>query len=479
VNTDPERTSPQPALPSLRWRPSARRLLFIYGAFFLAWSVVLVGSISWQTTQYLDRVVGEILEQRVHYLASIAPAQLPAMLAATNQLDLRGVMFFGLFDANGAYRSGNLDRLPEGLPSDGVIRALPKGLRATDGPHDVRALGVALRLDSGDVLVLARTTGVADRIGAMTRSALGWALSLLLIPGLIGGYLLSRGPLRRVRGIESAVAPIMRGNLGARLPVSTQRDELDMLATIVNRMLDEVERLLGEVKGVTDSIAHDLRTPLTRLRAQLHRARQGAEGDPRAALIERCIDDVDALLDRFRALLRISELEDLRRHAGFADVDLGETLRRVHELYAPLAEEKDISFALESARLPAVAADAALLFEGLSNLVDNAIKFTPRGGRVDLRAAAQISGARIDVLDSGPGVPHDEREAVLRRFYRSRSGGATAPAGDNGYGLGLSVVAAIAKLHGFCFEIGDNPTGAGARMTLYCWPCASAGARIV
>jgi len=186
VNTDPESTSPQPALPSLRWRPSARRLLFIYGAFFLAWSVVLVGSISWQTTQYLDRVVGEILEQRVHYLASIAPAQLPAMLAATNQLDLRGVMFFGLFDANGAYRSGNLDRLPEGLPSDGVIRALPKGLRATDGPHDVRALGVALRLDSGDVLVLARTTGVADRIGAMTRSALGWALSLLLIPGLIG-----------------------------------------------------------------------------------------------------------------------------------------------------------------------------------------------------------------------------------------------------------------------------------------------------
>ena len=131
----------------------------------------------------------------------------------------------------------------------------------------------------------------------------------------------------------------------ASLPLSPRRDELDMLATIVNRMLDEIERLLGEVKGVTDSIAHDLRTPLTRLRAQLHRAQQqhSAGDDPRTALIERCIVDVDALLDRFRALLRISELEDLRRHAGFADVDLAETLRRVHELYAPLAEERGIS----------------------------------------------------------------------------------------------------------------------------------------
>jgi len=170
--------------------------------FFLMWSIVLIFWINWQTTQYLDQVVGNILEQRVQFLSRIDREHLPAMLSTSGELDLRGATYYGLFDANGAYISGNIDHLPDGLPFDGVVRPLSNGLLGINGQRNSRALAVAMRLEGGDVMVLARYSGVADRIGELTRSAFGWGLSLLLIPGLIGGYLLSRGPLNRVRAIE-------------------------------------------------------------------------------------------------------------------------------------------------------------------------------------------------------------------------------------------------------------------------------------
>ncbi|HEX7917187.1 HAMP domain-containing sensor histidine kinase, partial [Rudaea sp.] len=330
--------------------------------------------------------------------------------------------------------------------------------------------GVAGRVAAGSRIGLPRTTRVLDRVGIIIRNGFVWALSLTLIPGLLGGFLLARGSLQRVRRIETAVAPIMRGDLGVRLPISERRDEVDMLASIVNRMLDRLETLLGEVKGVSDSIAHDLRTPLTRLRAQLYRLqRETPADDAHAATIERCIADTDNLLNRFRALLRISELEDLQRRAGFGDVDLREKLARVHELYSPLAEDKHIAFALElPATLASVRADGGLLFEAISNLVDNALKFTPDGGRVVLRAVDEKAGPRIDVIDSGPGVPAAEREAVLHRFYRTKACRNEHECEAPGFGLGLSIVSAIVKLHDYRFEIADADAPPGTRMTIYC-----------
>lgn len=446
---------------SQRWRSSTTRLLAVYGTFFVVWTIILVSAIRWQAAAYLDGIVDGILEQRLGYLASVDRAHLPGLLATTTQMDLHGLMASGLFDAQGHYLSGNIESLPRGLAIDGRVHPLPGGVQRVGGERATRMHAVALRLDDGSVMLLARDYRVVDQVGTIIRGGLLWALSLTLVPGLLGGYLLGRGPLRRVRRIETAVEPVMRGDLGARLPVSDRRDELDMLASIVNRMLDQIERLLGEVKGVSDSIAHDLRTPLTRLRAQLHRVQQtSADDDPRRALIERCIVDADALLDRFRALLRISELEDIGRRAGFADVDLADTLRRVHELYAPLAEEKGVAFALDMGDVPTLHADGHLLFEAIGNLVDNAIKFAPRGGHVQLSATRENGRLRIDVLDDGPGIAIGEREAVLGRFYRSRAGDAA-----EGYGLGLPLVAAIARLHGCEFTIGDN-AGRGTRMSL-------------
>jgi signal transduction histidine kinase len=250
--------------------------------------------------------------------------------------------------------------------------------------------------------------------------------------------------------------------------VSDRRDELDMLAAIVNRMLDQIERLLGEVKGVSDSIAHDLRTPLTRLRAQLHRIRQlGGEGEGESEgsgdLVERCIVEADALLDRFRALLRISELEDISRRGGFGVVDARDTLRRVHELYVPLAEEKDIAFVLQDGPPLALRGDGHLLFEAIGNLVDNAIKFAPRAGHVGLCARREGDHVFIEVSDDGGGIAPEEREKVLRRFYRGASSAGDVP----GHGLGLPLVAAIARLHGQDLGINDQ-SPRGTRMVLRC-----------
>jgi signal transduction histidine kinase len=291
-------------------------------------------------------------------------------------------------------------------------------------------------------------------------------LSLTIIPGLIGGLWLARGPLRRVREIEAAVQPITRGNLRQRLPVSARRDELDLLAGIVNSMLDEIERLMGEVKGVCDSIAHDLRTPLTRVRAQLHRLQRDAEASgQRNELVDLAVLDIDALLDRFRALLRISELEDMHRRAGFAEVNLLATLHSVREIYAPVAEDKQILFQVEEAAdPPLVHGDPHLLLEAMSNIVDNAIKFTPRDGSVVVSIVPTPRGPRIDVVDTGPGIPAPERGTVLQRFYRSSSSSRAV----TGLGLGLSIVAAIIKLHGFKLEIADG-AASGARISVLCW----------
>ena len=448
------------------WRSATTRLILIYGAFFVLWSIVLVGVVYWETGRYLSHVVDAIVEQRARYLDGIDRSRLPEAMEATGALDLRGVMSLGLFGPDGRYVDGNIERVPSDLPIDGAIHALPDGLDRRGREQREPARGLAKRLPTGEVLVIARDTSVVDQVGVIIRHAMLWGLSLTVIPGLIGGILLSRRPLRRVREIEAAVEPIARGDLGRRLPVSGRGDEVDLLAAIVNRMLGEIERLIGEVKGVCDNIAHDLRTPLTRLRTQLHRLQQtGGAEEGIGPTLEHCIVDVDSLLDRFRALLRISELEDLRRRGGFGSVDLGAILHEVHELYTPLAEDSAIVFRVEAPVRATIHGDPHLLFEAFSNLVANAIKFTPHGGSVSVRASIAAAGPRVDIVDSGPGIPSRERDAVLQRFYRSEWGRESTA---QGYGLGLSIVSAIVRLHGFRLRIDDSESG-GARVSVDCW----------
>lgn len=451
---------------SIHWRATTSRLLLAYGVFFVIWGTVLLGFIYWETRHYLETRTDQQLKQQIAYLRGLDEEHMLVALNDYDVLEQTNYNAWGLFNAQGNWRYGDILQMPPGVRIDADPVRLPTGqiINGPLAPATPRLSVIATHLRNGQILVLAHTTRIAARVGSIIVHALLWGLSFTLVPGLIGGLFLNRAPRRRIRQIESATQQIVRGDLHKRLPVSHRGDELDRLAAIVNDMLDQIERLMGEVKGVCDNIAHDLRTPLTRLRSQLYRVvQQMQESDPHAALIEQCVSDVDDVLGRFRALLRISELEDRRRREGFVSVDLGQTLQHVHELYAPLAEDQQLQFTLQAEPGLVMQADPDLLFEALGNLVGNAIKFTPRGGGVTLsavRASAEL--ARVEVADSGPGIPEEQRKAVWQRFYRGESGRDAA----TGHGLGLSIVAAIAKLHDFelCIE-GDHT---GTRMVMMC-----------
>ena len=454
---------------SIHWRATTSRLLLAYGVFFVIWGMVLLGFIYWETLHYLENRTDLQLKQQVGYLRSLDEEH---MLVALNDyvvLEETNYNAWGLFDANGKWLYGDILQIPPGVTPDADTRRLPtdKVVSGPFAPKTSRLSVIAARLGNGQVLVLAHTTRIAAQVGTIIWHALWWGLSFTLVPGLIGGLILNRAPRRRIRQIESVMRPIMQGDLRRRLPVSNRGDELDRLAAIVNDMLDQIERLMGEVKGVCDNIAHDLRTPLTRLRSQLYRVQQQMrEDDPHATLIEQCVSDIDEVLARFRALLRISELEDRRRCEGFVAVDLGQTLQQVYELYAPLAEDQSLQFTLETEPNLLAQADPDLLFEAIGNLVSNAIKFTPPGGRVSLHARRDTPGtAQIEVMDSGPGIPEAQRHAVWQRFYRGEGGIDTAA----GHGLGLSIVAAIARLHDFDLRIEGGQGGTHMVMTCRCF----------
>jgi signal transduction histidine kinase len=453
--------------PSKGWRSSTSRLLALYSSLFVAWSCILMGGLYYEVSSYLDNLAQHSLMQRQHLFSQFQGDQLVKALTTSMTFDIRGIDAYGLFDEQRRHLSGPILEIPAGLALDGKIHQLSDCF-ASDAPDLPRDScdAVATHTQDGRWLILVRDNGSLFAVTRIILHALFWGVSLTIIPGVAGWHLLRRQPLRRIRGIQASAEAIVAGDLTHRLPLSNRRDELDMLAAIVNAMLERIERLMNEVKGVCDNIAHDLRTPLTRLRAQLYRIQQhAAQGSPEALQMDQVIAETDTLMARFRGLLRISELEDHQRRSGFVLLDPLPLLQELHDFYLPLAEESQLELRLQVPdSLPSLTGDRALLFEALANLLSNAIKFTPPGGEVILRAVNENGSTRIEVLDSGPGIAPDKRAAVFQRFYR-----VDESAQQGGFGLGLSIVAAIVNLHGFTLEVGSSECG-GARLVLECRP---------
>ena len=307
-------------------------------------------------------------------------------------------------------------------------------------------------MSGGFRLLVGRDIENIQRTQSLIQKAIGWGIGLTLLLGLAGGFLMSRGMLSRIDAINRTTRRIMAGDLSQRISLKGSRDEFDVLAGNLNAMLDQIERLLSGMREVTDNIAHDLRTPLSRMRSRIEVA---LLADPDRAeartLLEQTLCDADAMIQSFNALLSIARAEAGGERASFEPIDVSEVCQDLAELYGPLAEEKGLTFTSACPPGLLLHGNRHLLAQALANLLDNAIKYTPEGGRVTLNG---FPGPVVTVADTGPGIPAEERERVLERFVRL-DGDRSTP----GNGLGLSLVSAVAKLHGATLRLEDNHPG--------------------
>jgi signal transduction histidine kinase len=444
-------------------RTSSFRLALWFLLLFGTATVVLCGFLYWQTRSYLDRRVDAALNRGQATFDGLDPAELRGLLTAHVTMDPRLERPNSLFAPTGEPIAGS-PLISPAFDAPEHPRDTPFSFTQRHDGRLIHFRGLIRRRPDGEYLLVAQDmTGIRAFRAMLLQSCLWGGLATVLV-GFIGAAVAGADAVRRIDGVTGAIQRIVRGDLSGRLPTRGDTGDLDRLAQEVNFMLGEIERLMSEVKGVCDNVAHDLRTPLTRLLAGLERAhRRAGSAEQYAAAIDEAIQDVRGVLKTFAAMLRIAEVESGARRAGFTSADLSQITADVVEFYEPMAEAKGIMLSLECDAAVAMRGDPSLLFEAVGNLVDNALKFTPLGGRVNVRSFAGAGKVGVEVTDSGPGVPAEQREAVLRRFYRAEQSRHTL-----GSGLGLALVAGVAGLHGMTVEIGDaNP---GCRIALIAVP---------
>ncbi|WP_231118952.1 sensor histidine kinase [Oecophyllibacter saccharovorans] len=475
-----------------------------------------LGLLCWQMNAFDQHRTSEILQGAAEMLAQETPRELEVTLHDRSTNELRVLLNgAGLFDLQHHHVGGDIRRWPPGLqaPPPGPVsfRALkvqPLTVTLPDGTETaMRFLVVRVKGVDGQprLLVVERSRHTADELRRMARKTAMYSVLPVALFALLAGLFLSQRTLVHIKVIHEALERIMKGDLHERFPLGSGRDDFQLLARSVNRMLDRLQHLMEDMRDVGNSIAHDLRTPLARVQARLDRAvalqqqvlaRHYAQGGDQSlsgpelslespassSLVQvpagqlekveeallRCRADLEQCFSVITSLLRIGEIESGQRRAGFDTMDLAPLVAAMADLYEPMAETKGITLSLQPAEGPTfsgppvsgrsqavlpLVGDADLLNEVLANLLDNALKFTPAGGKVVIRSGQNAQGESwFEIGDTGPGIPPEEREAVLGRFYR-----ADKSRHIPGSGLGLSLVAAIVRLHEARLEIGDGP----------------------
>jgi signal transduction histidine kinase len=431
---------------SLRWS-------FLVAGIFAVFIVALLGFVYLKTERDLTMRSDRMIASQMGVFADLSPERRMDALNEHLKEDPGRVQLAGLFGSNGRRLAGNLESLPSDLKTDSAVQSAVVDRIEESGREKQAVRLIARSLPNGDVLVIGRNI---DEVGEIAR-VVGGALALGLIPAVLlcvaVGVALSARARKRIVEVNERVQRIVAGNLRERLPHRESDDPFSELAIIVNGMLDEMETLIHSLAGVGNDIAHDLRTPLTRARLTLERGRTNARTLEQLQMVaDKTIEGIDQSLSIVTAILRLTEIEKSQRSAGFGKVALADLIREVADMYEPIAEDKGVALLIHSPHELSAYGDRDLLIEAAANLVDNAIKFTPSGGQVEIGLFRGNGENILRVKDTGSGISEQERDAVLRRFYRSDKVRHTS-----GLGLGLNLVTAIAKLHGFRFTIVPGP----------------------
>lgn len=455
----------------------AFRLAAMSAAGFLLVSALIVGLLFWQTNTVLtDHVVDELRAEAAALSRALADADEKAAIELIRERTASGTGLYLLRDAAGAKRAGNLGAVPaeisDKMSAGGVFRYTP-----ADAPGESR-LGVVVPVATGSGLSLVIGRDIEDQVAladGIKRTFL-WGFGALALAALIAGLWIGRSVLGRIEVINATTRSIMEGDLSRRIPLSGSHDELDTLSESLNAMLDRIEQLMSGLKEVSDNIAHDLKTPLNRLRNGAEAALRDNRGsDAYREGLESTIERADELIKTFNALLLIARLEAGVVEESAEAFDLGRLVCDVAELYEPVAEEAGLGLVIEAGDGLNIRANRQLIGQAVANLVDNAIKYSARAAAeaepnsaaattaaaVSVRVRAEGRAAEISIADRGPGIAAEDRERALRRFVRLEKS-RTQP----GTGLGLSLVAAVARLHHGAVRLEDNDPGLRVVVTL-------------
>jgi signal transduction histidine kinase len=445
-------------------RSTAFQLTLGYLLVFIIFAASLLGYFALNTRRLITEQITTTVDTEISGLRE--QYNLGGIRRLVIVVDLRsrrpGSSLYLVTTATGEELAGNVGALEPGvLDHPGWLETDYRRIEAPEG-SDHHALAQVVQLPGGFRLLVGRDLEERERLFGIIANAGQWSLALVIVLGLVGGFIVSRRVLARVEAMTDKAQTIMSGDLAGRLPVAGTGDEIDRLADRLNAMLERIEALMQGLKEVSDNIAHDLKTPLTRLRNRCEQALRGSTGvaDYRAAL-EATIAESDDLIRTFDALLMIARAESGQARDNMSEFDAAEIARDVGELYEPLADEKGITLKVEAPVAAPVRGNRELVSQALANLVDNAIKYAGPNGSLN-GAPAEIvvkagnDGERIalSVADRGPGIPEADRGHVVERFVRleqSRS--------EPGSGLGLSLASAVARLHGGELKLEDNHPG--------------------